>query len=90
MRQGSPFVVVQGGRIVDVDLSGTRPCVALPLVDLDDVTLLPGVVEARVHLAFDPRGDVVEHMSGRPGTLLARMHACLTGVAGRPGARQNR
>ncbi len=58
MHRGMPLVVIQGDRIVGVDLSGTRPSVELPLVALGDVTLLPGLIDAHVHLAFDPCGDV--------------------------------
>ncbi|MGH3536375.1 MAG: amidohydrolase family protein, partial [Pseudonocardiaceae bacterium] len=42
LHRGMPLAVIQGDRIVGVDLSGTRPSVELPLVALVDVTLLPG------------------------------------------------
>ncbi|MFI5783163.1 amidohydrolase family protein [Nocardia sp. NPDC051570] len=59
---GAPLVLVRQGRIVDVDLSGARPSPELPVVDLGTVTLLPGLVDAHTHLAFDPSGSVVEQL----------------------------
>lgn len=68
------MVVIKGGRIVDVDLSGTHPLVELPLVELGDVCLRPGLIDAHVHLAFDPCGDVAEHLQADDQvTLMARM-----------------
>ena len=46
----------------------------LPLVTLGDVTLLPGLIDAYAYLAFDPRGDVAEHMQADDqATLMARI-----------------
>lgn len=74
MHRGMPLVVIQGDRIVGVDLSGTRPSVELPMVELGDVTLLPGLIDAHVHLAFDPCGDVAGHMQADDqATLMARI-----------------
>src|SRR5215475_3951059 len=72
---GAPLVVVCGGRISGVDLAGSGVSPGLPIVDLGDVTLLPGLIDAHVHLAFDPAGDVVMQMQADPDeVLLARMH----------------
>ncbi|WP_229686247.1 metal-dependent hydrolase family protein [Longimycelium tulufanense] len=74
MHEGAPLVLIQDCHIVDVDLSGSRPAVDLPVTDLGDVTLLPGLVDAHSHLAFDPTGNVVEQMRGEDdATLLNRM-----------------
>src|SRR5215468_9675907 len=72
---GAPLVVVCGGRISGVDLAGSGVSPGLPIVDLGDVTLLPGLIDAHVHLAFDPAGDVVTQMQADPDeVLLQRMH----------------
>jgi imidazolonepropionase-like amidohydrolase len=59
---GIPLVLVRQGRIVDIDLSGASPSAELPVVDLGAVTLLPGLVDAHTHLAFDPLGNPVEQL----------------------------
>jgi imidazolonepropionase-like amidohydrolase len=72
---GAPLVIVCEGRISGVDLTGNDVSADLPIVDLGDVTLLPGLIDAHVHLAFDPVGDVVRQMQAdRDEVLLARMH----------------
>ncbi len=72
---GAPLVVVSGGRISAVDLAGSGVSPGLPIVDLGDVTLLPGLIDAHVHLAFDPAGDAVMQMQADPDeVLLQRMH----------------
>ncbi len=49
-------VVVQGGRIASV--GGTAPAGA-ETIDLGDVTLLPGLIDAHTHLTYDIEGDWV-------------------------------
>jgi imidazolonepropionase-like amidohydrolase len=72
---GAPLVVVCRGRISAVDLAGGGVSPGLPIVDLGDVTLLPGLIDAHVHLAFDPAGDAVTQMQADPDeVLLQRMH----------------
>src|SRR5215475_2623098 len=72
---GAPLVVVCGGRISGVDLAGSGVSPGLPIVDLGNVTLLPGLIDAHVHLAFDPAGDVVTQMQADSDeVLLQRMH----------------
>jgi len=68
-------VLVADGRIVDVDLDGAAPPGGAQVVDLGDVTLLPGLVDAHQHLGFDPAGNVVEQMQrDSDAVLLQRMH----------------
>src|SRR5215468_8299611 len=75
LHTGAPLVVVSGGRISGVDLTGSDVSADLPIVDLGDVTLLPGLIDAHVHLAFDPAGDHVTQMQADPDeVLLQRMH----------------
>jgi imidazolonepropionase-like amidohydrolase len=68
---GSATVVVDGGRITAIEL-GEVP----DATDLGDVTLLPGLVDTHVHLAFDPlqKDDVVGSFAVDDATLLVRMH----------------
>lgn len=71
---GRPSVLVKGRRIVDVDLTGAEPPAHAHIVDLGEVTLLPGLVDAHIHLGFDPTGDPVHQMlCADEATLLDRM-----------------
>ncbi|MFG1707485.1 amidohydrolase family protein [Nonomuraea sp. M3C6] len=60
-------VVIENGRIAAV--SGDAPAT----VDLGDVTLLPGLIDCHVHLAFDASPDAVAGLEA-PG-LIDRMRA---------------
>jgi imidazolonepropionase-like amidohydrolase len=66
-------VEIDDGRIVDV---GPRRA-SLPgsaVVDLGDVTLLPGLIDVHQHLAFDASADPVAHLlADDDATLLLRM-----------------
>ncbi|WP_166378553.1 amidohydrolase family protein [Catellatospora methionotrophica] len=61
----APSVVVDGGRIVSV----TRGPAGLPdgadIVDLPGATLLPGLVDTHVHLAFDASAQPVTRLAER-------------------------
>ena len=54
--RGRVMVLVEDGRIVAVDRSGAAPPPHAEVVELTDATLLPGLVDAHVHLAFDAHG----------------------------------
>ena len=57
---GPSTVLVSSGRIVDVDTTGAAPPAHADVLDLgDDVCLLPGLIDAHVHLAFNASADVI-------------------------------
>lgn len=70
-----PLVVIEDGRISSVDFG--RDIVVPPgveLVELPGATLLPGLVDTHVHLAFDAGPDPVAALAGRDDeTVLAAM-----------------
>ena len=67
-------MLVEDGRIVEVDVTGAGPPPAAELVDLGDVTLMPGLVDAHVHLCFDASEDVIGPLlHDDDATLLDRM-----------------
>ncbi|MEV6971012.1 amidohydrolase family protein [Hamadaea sp. NPDC051192] len=53
-----PVVLVEQGRVVAA-ASGLEPPVDAEVVDLGDVTLLPGLVDGHIHLTFDAGADPV-------------------------------
>jgi imidazolonepropionase-like amidohydrolase len=59
-----PCVLVDAGRIVAVQSGGAPPADA-EIVDLGAATLLPGLVDAHMHLAFDASGDPVASLAAR-------------------------
>ncbi len=70
------MVLVEGGRIVAVDRSGAPPPPHAEVVELADATLLPGLVDAHVHLAFDPTGHpLVDVLGVDDEVLLSRMRS---------------
>ena len=48
-----PMVVIEGDRIVSVTSGGSAPAGA-QVIELGNVTLLPGLIDVHVHLTFDP------------------------------------
>lgn len=68
MHDGSRTVVLDSGRIVGFDDA------AVDVVDLGDVTLMPGLVDAHTHLVFEPGSDILADMASTPrDVLLERM-----------------
>jgi imidazolonepropionase-like amidohydrolase len=62
--QAHPLVVIEGGRISDVDLTGADPPPRAALIDLGQATLLPGLIDSHTHLVFDASNDAVGHLDG--------------------------
>src|SRR5688572_33256442 len=57
-----PLVLVDAGTVVAVQSGGTPPQ-DVPVTDLGDVTLLPGLIDSHIHLCFDASTDPVGHLS---------------------------
>ena len=59
-----PVVVLQDSTILSVS-SGTRPPDSTAIIDLAGATLLPGLIDTHVHLAFDASADPVGSLARR-------------------------
>ncbi|MCW6009489.1 amidohydrolase family protein [Micromonospora sp. CPCC 205371] len=79
-----PILLVADGRTAAVRAGGEVPAGA-DLVDLPDATLLPGLIDAHTHLAFDASADPVGSLaSASDSDVLDRMRraACTALAAG--------
>jgi imidazolonepropionase-like amidohydrolase len=64
----NPALVLDGGTITAIGTADSAPTGATPgvsVVDLDRATVLPGLVDPHVHLAFDASADVVGSLAAR-------------------------
>jgi imidazolonepropionase-like amidohydrolase len=79
-----PMVLIDDGRIVAVEQGAVEPPNGAELVDLGDVTVLPGLIDVHVHLGFDASPDPVARMhADDDATLLLRMrHHARQALAG--------
>jgi imidazolonepropionase-like amidohydrolase len=79
-----PVIIVDGTTILAVD-SQVAPPPDAQLIDLAGATLLPGLIDTHVHLAFDASADPVACLAARDeSTVLAAMSAA-AGTALRAG-----
>src|SRR5688572_701210 len=78
-----PLVIVDGATIRAVDRV-TEPPPDADVIDLEGATLLPGLVDTHVHLAFDASGDPVAGLAGRDdeATVAAMVAAGRTALLG--------
>jgi imidazolonepropionase-like amidohydrolase len=78
-----PLVLIDGNAIVAVD-SGVPTPEDADVTDLGGATLLPGLVDTHVHLAFDASPDPVGHLASRSDaeTLDAMTQAARTALRG--------
>src|ERR1017187_10042165 len=77
-------VLVSGERIVEVGATVTHPPAA-EIVDLGDRTLLPGLIDAHVHLSLHPGAEALQPVkdSVPQRTILALLAAKADLMAGR-------
>jgi imidazolonepropionase-like amidohydrolase len=69
-----PLVMIDDGRITAVEGERIEPPRDAELVDLGDVTLLPGLIDAHLHLGFDASlKPVAQMIADDDATLLLRM-----------------
>ncbi len=79
-----PMLVLDGGRIVSVD-HGTAPPAGADVVDLPGATLLPGLIDTHVHLAFDASTDPVGRLAARSDEEVIAAMTAAAGAALRGG-----
>jgi imidazolonepropionase-like amidohydrolase len=71
-----PHVLVEDGRIAAIESGDLNPPHDAEIVDLGEVTLLPGLIDAHVHLGFDASATPVAHMhAATDDALLEQMRA---------------
>jgi imidazolonepropionase-like amidohydrolase len=69
-----PLLLIEDGRITGVESGEIEPPDGTHLVDLGDVTLLPGLIDVHVHLGFDASpAPAAQMMADDDATLVLRM-----------------
>ena len=80
-----PQIVVREGNIVSVGSAGDAAPAGAEVLDLGDLTLLPGLIDCHTHLSFTLEGDFVNrdvHEDDVDAALRGVRHARLTLLAG--------
>lgn len=73
---GPGMVIVEDGRIADVDRSGAAPPPSADIVDLGaDVCVMPGLIDPHTHLVLSELEDPVRVVEATDQELLARARA---------------
>jgi imidazolonepropionase-like amidohydrolase len=71
-----PLVLIENGRITAVESGDLDPPPDAEVVDLGEVTLLPGLIDTHVHLGFDASVAPVAHLqAASDDALLQQMRA---------------
>ncbi len=70
-----PAVVIAGGRIAAVHCRAESFPAGTEIIDLPGLTLMPGLVDAHVHLCFDASDDPVGHLADLDDTALCQRMA---------------
>jgi imidazolonepropionase-like amidohydrolase len=71
-----PLVLIEDGRITAIESGDVEPPPDAEVVDLGEVTLLPGLIDTHVHLGFDASAAPVAHLQAATDeALLQRMRA---------------
>lgn len=60
----APTILIANGSITAVEQGNVAPPEGTEIVDLGDATLVPGLIDAHVHLAFDSSADPVSGIVG--------------------------
>jgi imidazolonepropionase-like amidohydrolase len=82
--KGPSTITVDNGRIVSVVDGLTAPPAGARLVDLSQKTVLPGLIDAHVHISGEPGGDYRDEavQTDEYVTLLGAQNALITARAG--------
>jgi imidazolonepropionase-like amidohydrolase len=60
-----PSVLIEDGRIIYINESPTADPSGVNVIDLGDVTMMPGLIDCHQHLVFDATDDPVGHLADR-------------------------
>jgi imidazolonepropionase-like amidohydrolase len=69
-----PLLIIESGKIVSIESDGVTPS-GVELVDLGPSTILPGLIDSHMHLAFRASANPLERLDGATDDLVAAMRA---------------